>query len=228
MEKIISNPGLQHLAEKVFWNLNAEDVKNCAQINQSCKQILQNPIFGLRKFEGLSKKNRNDWIKGIQSVKNSDHGIAIISYLKWNFKKDIFVDLPFYTSPDVQHDFRKKLWEICKKNKMTDEDLEIVQILAHLADNPNAPGVNAFTPIYFAARNGHTEIVKILAPLTFIVLSNKDSIFRFFAGIALFVLSPFHPIRRIAIQVLEDPIFGLIVILTILANCYVMILPDSE
>ena len=59
---------------------------------------------------------------------------------------------------------------------------------------------------------------------TFIVLSNKGSIFRFFAGKALFVLSPFHPIRGIAIQVLVDPIFSLIVILTILANCYVMIL----
>ena len=36
MEKIISNPGLQHLAEKVFWDLSAEDLKICAQINQSC------------------------------------------------------------------------------------------------------------------------------------------------------------------------------------------------
>ena len=35
MEKIFSNPGLQHLAEKVFWNLDAEDLKICAQINQS-------------------------------------------------------------------------------------------------------------------------------------------------------------------------------------------------
>ena len=45
MEKIIKNPGLQHLAEEVFWNLDVEDLKICAQINQSCKQILQNPIL---------------------------------------------------------------------------------------------------------------------------------------------------------------------------------------
>ena len=44
----------------------------------------------------------------------------------------------------------------------------------------------------------------------------------------MWLLSPFHPIRRIAIRVLVHPIFSLIVILTILANCYVMILPDSE
>ena len=44
MDTIINNPGLQHLVEKVFWNLDVEDLKICAHINQSCKQILQNPI----------------------------------------------------------------------------------------------------------------------------------------------------------------------------------------
>ena len=106
--------------------------------------------------------------------------------------------------------------------------VEIVKILTPLTKNPNAGDKLGNTPIYRAAQYGHTEIVKILAPLTFIVLSSKDSIFRFFAGTALFLLSPFHPIRRIAIRVLVHPIFSLIVILTILANCYVMILPDSE
>ena len=89
MEKIISNPGLQHLAEKVFWNLDVEDLKICAQINQSCKQILQNPIFCLGKFEHMTKKNKEDWIKAIQSVKNSDIGIVIIDCLKWNLKEKV-------------------------------------------------------------------------------------------------------------------------------------------
>ena len=106
MEKIIKKPGLQHLAEEVFWNLDVEDLKICAQINQSCKQILQNPIFCLSKFEHLSKKNKNEWIKVIQSVKNSDEGIAVIFYLKWNLKKDKLVDLPCYSIPDIQNDFR--------------------------------------------------------------------------------------------------------------------------
>ena len=54
MEKIVNNKGLQHLAENVFWNLEAEDLKIFAQINQSCKQILKYPIFCLSKFEHLS------------------------------------------------------------------------------------------------------------------------------------------------------------------------------
>ena len=59
MEKIVRNPGLQHLAEKVFLNLDVEDLKICGQINQSCKQILENPMFLLRKFEHLTIENRN-------------------------------------------------------------------------------------------------------------------------------------------------------------------------
>ena len=165
MEKIICNPGLQHLAEQIFWNLDVEDLKICAKINQYCKQILQNPIFALRKFENLSKKNRLDWTKVIQLVKNSDKGIAIIAYLKWNLNKKI-VDLPCYSSPGVQDDFRKKLLECCKKTDSSDEDIEIFKILAPLTGNPNAQDESGETPINWAAVEGHTKIVKILAPLT--------------------------------------------------------------
>ena len=70
MDTIINNPGLQHLVENVFWNLEVEDLKICAKTSQSCKQILQNPVFCLRKFEQLSNENQKDWIKVIQSVKN--------------------------------------------------------------------------------------------------------------------------------------------------------------
>ena len=38
--------------------------------------------------------------------------------------------------------------------------------MAPLTDSPNIPDEDRWTPIYWAARNGHTEIVKILAPLT--------------------------------------------------------------
>ena len=166
MEEIIKNPGLQHLAEKVFWNLVVEDLRNCAQINQSCQQILQNPIFWLRKFKHLSMENKKCWIKAIQSVKNSDKVIAIISYLRWNLKKEALMDLPCYTSPAVQDDFRMRIREICEKRKSSNEDLETVKILASLIDNPNAPNKNGWTPIHYASLKGHKEIVKILAPLT--------------------------------------------------------------
>ena len=37
---------------------------------------------------------------------------------------------------------------------------EMVRILVHLIDNPNAPDENGRTPIYLAASNGHAEIVE--------------------------------------------------------------------
>ena len=86
MEKIISNPGLQHLAEKVFWNLDVEDLKICGQINQSCKQILDDAMFWLRKFQNLSKEHQKDWIKIIQSLKkNSDGKPAGLGFEKVDF-----------------------------------------------------------------------------------------------------------------------------------------------
>ena len=129
------NSGLQHLAENVFWNLDIDDLKVCAQINQSCKLILQNPIFCLSKFEHLSTENQKDWIKVIQSVKNSDNGIAIISYLQWNLKKDALVDLPCYSCPAVQDEFRKKIREICEKKELSDKDMKIIKTLAPLTGN---------------------------------------------------------------------------------------------
>ena len=119
----------------------------------------------MRKFKHLSKNNQLDWIKVIQSVKNSDKGIAILSYLKWNLKKRVVEPL-CYSSPAVQDDFKMKIWESCKPKELSNEDTEIVKILAPLTDNPNASDGYGNTPINWAARNGHTEIVKILASLT--------------------------------------------------------------
>ena len=119
-EKILNNPGLQHLAENIFDNLNYDDLEICQGINQSSKQILdyqmEKPMFLLKKFRNLSKKNQKGWSKVIESAKNSDKAKAISSYLKWNLKKETLVDLPCYTSPAVQADFRKKIRKSCNKS----------------------------------------------------------------------------------------------------------------
>ena len=121
LEKILNNPGLQHLAENIFNNLKYEDLEACQGINQSCKQILEHqmskPMFLLRKFRGLSEENQKDWIKEIESMKNATKKKAIIHYLQWNLKKDALFDLPCYTNPAVQDEFRKKIWKCCENLK---------------------------------------------------------------------------------------------------------------
>ena len=44
---------------------------------------------------GMSKKNKIDWVKAIQSAKNSEMKKQhILLYLKWILKKKTEVDLP--------------------------------------------------------------------------------------------------------------------------------------
>ena len=86
LEKILNNPGLQHLAENIFDNLNFADLEICRGINQSSKVILDNqmdkPMFLLKKFRSFSEENQKEWIKAIEAVKNSEKEKAIISYLQ--------------------------------------------------------------------------------------------------------------------------------------------------
>ena len=70
--------------------------------------------------------------------------------------------------------------------------------------------------------------LKILMFQTFIVISKGKDIFRFSAEDSMWFLSPFSPVRRVAIHVLVHPLFSLIIIATILINCLMMILTPSE
>ena len=170
---IMNTPGLQHLAEEIFLNLNSKALENCQQINQSSSKLLENPLFWMKKLvrRGLSKKNEEEWMKVIKLVKNSEKEKHVVLYLEWKLKmtKGV-VDLPCYTNTVVQDEFRNQIWKCCRSNPKTSftckKYAKIVKFLAPLTDNPNAPDNDGWTPIHQAANNGHTEIVKILAPLT--------------------------------------------------------------
>ncbi|XP_070583159.1 sodium channel protein type 5 subunit alpha-like [Erythrolamprus reginae] len=63
---------------------------------------------------------------------------------------------------------------------------------------------------------------------TFMVLNKGKTIFRFTATRALYILSPFHRIRRMTIKVLVHSLFTWFIMLTILTNCVFMALSDSS
>ncbi|NXR04654.1 SCN5A protein, partial [Sagittarius serpentarius] len=64
----------------------------------------------------------------------------------------------------------------------------------------------------------------------FIVLNKQKTIFRFTATRALWILSPFHPIRRTAIKILVHsyPFFTFFIMCTIITNCVFMALTESS
>nr|XP_007963429.1 sodium channel protein type 9 subunit alpha isoform X6 [Chlorocebus sabaeus] len=57
---------------------------------------------------------------------------------------------------------------------------------------------------------------------TFIVLNKGKTIFRFNATPALYMLSPFSPLRRISIKILVHSLFSMLIMCTILTNCIFM------
>ena len=98
-----------------FWIWTMKISKICEQINQSTKDILDDPLFWIKWLieRGLSRENQILWIEGIQSVKNSEKEQQIILYLKWKLKNVGKFNIPFYTSPVVQDDFKIQIWKIC-------------------------------------------------------------------------------------------------------------------
>ena len=192
MENIIKNPGLQHLAEKIFWNLNYKDLETCRLINGSCRKILDNPLFWIKIFihRGMSKKYEMDWTSVIKSNKTSTLEKYILLYLKKSTRNKRMVDLPCWINYyPINNCYRLTLFdakfiqylnsEEDPNAAATDEngksplyiaaengDIETIKFLAPLAKNPNASDKSGITPIHNAAHNGHTEIVKFLAPLT--------------------------------------------------------------
>ncbi|XP_013910090.1 PREDICTED: sodium channel protein type 5 subunit alpha-like [Thamnophis sirtalis] len=59
---------------------------------------------------------------------------------------------------------------------------------------------------------------------TFMVLSSRSRIFRFTASKSLFLFSPFHPLRRLAIKILIHVIFIAFITCVVLVNCVFMAL----
>ncbi|XP_078280365.1 sodium channel protein type 1 subunit alpha-like [Rhinoraja longicauda] len=61
---------------------------------------------------------------------------------------------------------------------------------------------------------------------TFIVINKGKTIFRFSATAAVYLLTPFHRVRRIAIKVLVHALFNMFIMCTILTNCVFMTMSD--
>ena len=167
MNKIVKTPGLQHIIEKIFFNLGFKDLMACQLVNKSIKIILENPMFWLKKWRynrGLSKENQNNWIKVLQMTKNKDFERRCVEiYIKKVIKIGHFVDVPCY----IDNDAMTKATQISFQEALKQKNAGVLQILAPLTRNFNAPRSTARqeTPILDASEYGHIDVVKALAPL---------------------------------------------------------------
>ena len=174
MESIIQNPGFQQITEMILINLDFQAVKKCQLLNNSFKDILEDPMFWLRKWRtqrGLSKKNHDDWVKAIQLTKNTNAEANVKLYLQKVIKNGHVVDIPCFIDSDAV----ERSTEFTFEKAREEMNLGVLQILAAMKDNPNEkvklettldPTTVGLTPIAIAAINGHLNIIKILAPIT--------------------------------------------------------------
>ena len=188
MEKIINNPGLQHLSENIFWNLNYGDLQKCLTINQFCKEILESPLFWLKIFiqRGMSEQNQINWSRAIQISKNTHMEKHVLNYLSKCTKNVRVVDLPCY----MEEDFLKKplidvenfLLSFHNKELQKSMQFALFKDLNLSVRNRNVKAVKFLAPfiklsyrcdggrepnhpLLVAVKNASTEIVSILAPL---------------------------------------------------------------
>ena len=114
----INNPGLQHLAKEIFWNLSFEALENCQQLNQSSVRIMEDPFFWLEIIKDrLSEESKAYWTTAIQAMKNSTMERLLALYLKQRLKKIHDFPRQFrnrWINPMLFQSFRCKIREICK------------------------------------------------------------------------------------------------------------------
>ena len=165
MDQIINTSGLQHIIEMVFLNLDYEDLQECQLLNKSCQEILENPIFWIKRWRGLSKESKKNWTHAIQITRNTNLETNVISYIKKAIKIGHIVDVPCYIDENVV----EKSNEFTLEAALKENNLGIVQILAPMVDNPNRyyrkHKCFPLNPIVIAAKDGCTNIIKVLAPL---------------------------------------------------------------
>ena len=176
MDQIIKNPGFQHLTEKFLLNLPIKDVISLQSVNKNLKEILDDPMFWIKKWnlKGLSKKNKNDWIKAIQLTKNIKLAKIIILYAKKVLHRNRLVDFPCHIdekSVDIFSKFTnetaiQKYFEGAfeDKDSLQRFDAGSIQICIPLVKNPNVLDGRKLTTMLNAIGNGRNDIVKILAP----------------------------------------------------------------
>ena len=168
MDLITKTPGLIHIAEQIFSNLERNDLLQCQEVNEYWGSILRNPWFWYDRMlknstlPALPQEHRKEWRDFCEKLSKS------------NLTKDMTLGLNLiYEELEQSRSLNWTYWsgiprkyKKCHFSLNCKQRIEIVKIMSPFMENPNAPDRNGWTPIHKAARYGHTEIVKILAPLS--------------------------------------------------------------
>ena len=190
MQNIIKNPGLQHIAQRMLIFLDKRSIVSFRSVNQDCKNIVDDPMFSLKKLSQLEDVPRDligNWKKIIQKF----HGNEV----RQEFTTELF-KMYRISGPKYPLELAYKLAEAKDKPELVTAILEnsdpksymiaptplygnlrpihltaafgFVQVARNLISNScsvDFQDEHGITPIYLAAQNNHLEMLRLL--LTF-------------------------------------------------------------
>ena len=166
MDFLTKNPGLQHVAEEIFMNLDHNDVIKSKTVNQYWYRILVNPTFWLKKClrnRFLSEECKMEWTKLIQTLKTQiykekvtnclmkTHGFCTFNvsyngcdqYMKLD---ETPLDSAYYNKDLklIEYILKSNLTSSSKINEMIHKSIEdkkwsVLEKLVAFADDPNLP-----------------------------------------------------------------------------------------
>ena len=129
MDIITKSPGLHHILENIFMELNQKDLDNCQFVNKMWNNIITNKSLCwyerlLEKSSVLSEEDKTKWKKLIGKLSKCDPNQ--IEYMKSSHFKDMHA----------------KGWRLTVAEKICtatlNRDVEFIKIIAPIAVNPNA------------------------------------------------------------------------------------------
>ena len=176
MELITKTPGLSHIADEIFLNLNDEILLlECQRVNQRWREIVRNPRFWFKKCDqmGLFKKKPEENLTKKSLFKDNDS--------KELMKK--FFQAACTSGEKFKEELTKKLIKSYSKSKPVGDllssmfmeaigegQVEIIRATLPFIDDPNAR-VGDDRPIDLAVNKRQIDVLKLLFPL----LDNPNS-----------------------------------------------------
>ena len=188
LESIITNPGFQHISERILSHLDKKASLSLRLVNNACKNFVENPRHWLKlnykKTESVELYDA--WSKLIEKVEEENPDLEqnivfnlsrLVNNHQWERKLSPLQVISLSgDTPLVKFIIEKNIVEClsrsCKDGwtpihcATVDGHTETVKALIDSTDYPNAPDRNGWTPIHLAAKYGYIEIIQSLIGCT--------------------------------------------------------------
>ena len=178
MDNLTKNPGLTHIVEVIFLNLNYSHILECSQVHESWKKIQNRPNFWLQKCtQNPEFKNKSAWKKLIQLTSPTDHTKEdniyhkytllekkLTSFLKWSVDTK-YISISFFTRKEITIHNCPILWFLqnCGDDSMSAKIIQkLVPLVENLNKNSHCDMMRSEKLIEMARRKRFVDTVKIL------------------------------------------------------------------